>query len=52
MLLEQAGRPGGATVAELLAADKAAPIAWRSLGWLIKSGLLRVAPADSDGVMK
>lgn len=53
ILLTLAGRTGGATVAELLAAASgAAPTAWRSLGWLIKSGLLQVAPADSDGVTK
>jgi glycosyltransferase involved in cell wall biosynthesis len=53
VLVNLAARNGGATVAELLAsADGATPVSWRSVGWLIKSGLLQLAPADSDGVGK
>src|SRR5262249_35592278 len=42
-ILDRAGQGGGASVAELLAETGQSPIAWRSLAWLAKYGLLSVA---------
>lgn len=51
LILARTGRPGGATLAELSAADPSnrGAVLQRTVGWLLKLGVLEIRVPDSDG---